>query len=390
MIQYIYTLGADLISQECNGKTYTYLYDGHGSVTALFDESGKITDTYSYDAFGNLLKSKGRTANNYRYCGEQFDSTTGLYYLRARYMDTNTGRFITQDSYAGSVYDPVSLHKYLYANSNPVMYTDPSGYSSFVELAGVMAIQGVLCGMCVGCAMGIIRSLHGDSSYSSIFESAFYGMIEFAFYGMMLGIIGAAFLTLLPYVAIAVAANLVFSMYYYHAALNAIRNQSWIEALFYTYFCVFGIVSAFTTLDLSGAFDSEAINSSKSVGSVSGDKDSLTSDEKKVVEDLVNQGNNVEIIPRSEEQGQKTPDFYVNGVKTELKTLHGTSLNTPVTRINNGFKQGASVVIIDARNTNITASDAELILARARGTYNNNQLPGTVEVWTKDDGIIKG
>ncbi len=128
MIQYIYTLGADLISQECNGKTYTYLYDGHGSVTALSDESGKITDTYSYDAFGNLLKSKGRTDNDYRYCGEQFDSTTGLYYLRARYMDTSTGRFISQDSYAGSTYDPASLHKYLYANSNPVMYSDPSGY----------------------------------------------------------------------------------------------------------------------------------------------------------------------------------------------------------------------------------------------------------------------
>ncbi len=138
VVQYIYTLGADLISQERNGKTYTYLYDGHGSVTALSDESGKITDTYSYDAFGNLLKSKGRTANNYRYCGEQFDSTTGLYYLRARYMDTNTGRFISQDSYAGSTYDPASLHKYLYANSNPVMYTDPSGYMVDFAFAGAI------------------------------------------------------------------------------------------------------------------------------------------------------------------------------------------------------------------------------------------------------------
>ncbi len=134
MIQYIYSLGADLISQESNGKTYTYLYDGHGSVTALSDESGKITDTYSYDAFGNLLKSKGRTDNDYRYCGEQFDSTTGLYYLRARYMDTSTGRFISQDSYQGDNNDPITLHKYLYANSNPVMYSDPSGYMALAIL----------------------------------------------------------------------------------------------------------------------------------------------------------------------------------------------------------------------------------------------------------------
>ena len=32
------------------------------------------------------------------------------------------------DSYQGSIYEPVTLHKYLYANANPVMYTDPSGY----------------------------------------------------------------------------------------------------------------------------------------------------------------------------------------------------------------------------------------------------------------------
>ena len=101
-----YTRGVELISQERNGRTSFYLYDGHGSVVGLANESGVVTDTYSYDAFGNLLKSTGSTKNCYRYCGEQFDETTGLYYLRARYMDTSTGRFISQDSYAGSISDP--------------------------------------------------------------------------------------------------------------------------------------------------------------------------------------------------------------------------------------------------------------------------------------------
>ena len=136
-----YTIGADLVSQEINGKVYVYLYDGHGTVRALANESGKLTDKYCYDAFGNLISSTGSTANSYRYCGEQFDSTTGLYYLRARYMDTSTGRFISQDSYAGSISAPVSLHKYLYANSNPVMYTDPSGYLA-VEGNFALALAG--------------------------------------------------------------------------------------------------------------------------------------------------------------------------------------------------------------------------------------------------------
>ena len=42
-------------------------------------------------------------------------------------MNPNTGTFISMDSYSGSINDPVSLHKYLYANANPVMYSDPSG-----------------------------------------------------------------------------------------------------------------------------------------------------------------------------------------------------------------------------------------------------------------------
>ena len=130
----VYTIGADLVSQERDGRTSFYLYDGHGSVTALANESGVVTDTYSYDAFGNLLKSKGSIKNCYRYCGEQFDETTGLYYLRARYMDTSTGRFISQDTYHGTINDPVSLHKYLYCRSNPVMNIDPSGYLTVEDL----------------------------------------------------------------------------------------------------------------------------------------------------------------------------------------------------------------------------------------------------------------
>jgi len=68
--------------------------------------------------------------NAYRYTGEQFDADLGLgqYYLRARYLDPGTGRFWSQDRYEGQPGEPLTLHKYLYAHSNPMSNVDPSGF----------------------------------------------------------------------------------------------------------------------------------------------------------------------------------------------------------------------------------------------------------------------
>ena len=139
-----YTRGDELLSMEKGGKTWYYIYDGHGSSRLLTNEAGRITDRYDYDACGNLLKKEGDTENDFLYTGEQYNANTGLYYLRARYMDPSTGTFISMDSYQGSLYDPVSLHKYLYANANPVMYTDPTGYFSLAEFSIADGIQSTL------------------------------------------------------------------------------------------------------------------------------------------------------------------------------------------------------------------------------------------------------
>ena len=140
-----------------------------------------------------------------------------------------------------------------------------------------------------------------------------------------------------------------------------------------------------TTDDVAKIVTKVEGGSNTSKGILTGKLDKLTSDERRVINDLLDAGNNVEIIPRS--NTAKMPDYYVNGVKTELKTLNGNSLNTPVTRIQDGFKQGADTVIIDARKTNITVEQAYIILERATGVY-GGKLPGSVEIWTIEGKVV--
>ena len=115
----VYTRADTLISQTRGDVTSTYLYDGHGGVRGMLNANGRFSDTYRYNAYGELMANKADTENHYLYTGEYYDGTSGLYYLRARYMNPSTGTFISMDTYEGSIYDPDTLHKYLYANGNP-------------------------------------------------------------------------------------------------------------------------------------------------------------------------------------------------------------------------------------------------------------------------------
>jgi RHS repeat-associated protein len=135
--QRTYTYGRQRISQNqiVNG-TWTasfYGYDGFASVRQLTDKTGAVTDAYEYDAWGNTINSTGTTPNNYLYRGEQYDSDLGLYYLRARYFNPATGRFLTRDSKAGNPRGPATLHRYLYADGDPVNGRDPSGHQDLIE-----------------------------------------------------------------------------------------------------------------------------------------------------------------------------------------------------------------------------------------------------------------
>lgn len=149
LVTYVY--GLDLLTQtrnvgtvgSPNWQTHYFGYDGHGSVRYLVAaaDGAVVTDTYTYDAFGVEIASPGTTLNNYRYCGEQWDADLGMYYLRARYLNPDSGRFWTRDSFEGSQSEPLSLHKYLYVHANPVDGIDPSGHMLDFLLGSFLSIS---------------------------------------------------------------------------------------------------------------------------------------------------------------------------------------------------------------------------------------------------------
>jgi RHS repeat-associated protein len=139
-----YVHGLDLIFQNRGGQRSYYHTDALGSVRALTNASGTVTDTYTYDAFGRLLAQTGTTPNRYLFAGQAEDAASGTYYSLARYYDQQTGRFSSTDPLAGNLYDPASLNRYVYTENDPVDRTDPSGEQELSEVLTALTIISVL------------------------------------------------------------------------------------------------------------------------------------------------------------------------------------------------------------------------------------------------------
>jgi RHS repeat-associated protein len=104
------------------------------ALNTVVGQYGNIVNGYKYDEWGNITEETKDPVlgidNPIRYAGEYYDLETNLYYLRARYYDPTTGRFISKDSYEGKVTNPLSLNLYTYCENNPVNRHDPSGHAS--------------------------------------------------------------------------------------------------------------------------------------------------------------------------------------------------------------------------------------------------------------------
>ena len=107
-----------------NGSYDTLVRDGLGSVRAEVSGTGRLSNAYDYTAYGALRAATSLPLLGF--AGELHDPS-GLMYLRARWYDPGTGRFMTRDPFRGFVRSPISFNGFAYANGRPTVLVDPIG-----------------------------------------------------------------------------------------------------------------------------------------------------------------------------------------------------------------------------------------------------------------------
>ena len=108
-----------------------YMTDANRNVIGLTDQTGAMTDRYSYSAYGEptaygptWTNPTSPTVDGPLYCGYHFDADTRLYQVRHRYYHAGLGRWISRDPIG---YEAEDFNLYRYVFNRPFGLTDPSG-----------------------------------------------------------------------------------------------------------------------------------------------------------------------------------------------------------------------------------------------------------------------
>ncbi len=141
---YVHTPGGILLySIEADDSRRDYHYDEMGNTLALSDVGGTVIDSYVYSPYGTLLGYTGSADNPFTWQGQygvMREGESGLYYMRARYYDSKTARFISRDPV--KTIGPRSINPYQYAIGNPMHYVDPSGQEYWAQaLARLLGLE---------------------------------------------------------------------------------------------------------------------------------------------------------------------------------------------------------------------------------------------------------
>lgn len=193
--------------QYISENVYSFLRDGQGNITDLYDSSETLVCSFTYDAYGNVTpQMSGQAVKDFydnidsidnvwvkiiamfflmiglagytngalvsseeAYRGYIYDIETGLYCTQNRYYSPAWGRFINADDPAAlqdNIGEVTGANLFTYCNNDPINETDPTGCDSvsytanmnILELLGIKDINMTNIGMSTGKFLGEISS----------------------------------------------------------------------------------------------------------------------------------------------------------------------------------------------------------------------------------------
>jgi RHS repeat-associated protein len=132
----MYGAGFDepIARQDANGVVTWYGADRLGSVRQVFDNSGAVTGSRSYAAFGAVTTTSGAGFDRYAFTGAGTDPLTGLVGDNARQYDPGLGRWTSEDPIGFAAGD-ANLSRYV--GNGPTNRADPSGLAFWDYIVAV-------------------------------------------------------------------------------------------------------------------------------------------------------------------------------------------------------------------------------------------------------------
>ena len=118
---YVYVNGK-MMAKQTGSDIYYYIKDALGSTRLVYSGTSQVFSVATYAPFGTPVTPSG--TEKFKYAGEMLvgvaGTSPGLYYIGARWMDPELGRFISLDPQLGKLSAPQTLNRYVYCANNPL------------------------------------------------------------------------------------------------------------------------------------------------------------------------------------------------------------------------------------------------------------------------------
>jgi len=191
-----YNQGLGLVSQvDSSNSTSYYDFDALGSTVGLTAANGSYVNRYSYLPFGEELTKVEGVANPFEYVGQfgVMDEGNGLEFMRARFYDSNLGRFTSLDRIGLNAGD---TNFYRYVTNQPTLLIDPSGLIDWGNV-GRETSKGAAVGAVTGAVTGALGGTFVVPGVGTL-GGAGIGAVGGAAIGALGGAAGALFDELWP------------------------------------------------------------------------------------------------------------------------------------------------------------------------------------------------